>query len=258
MRMLKSLLFARVQVWELSLVAVFGLVTFLAVRPHPYPEPQSAGEIDYFRTTYGPGHHTEREEEWLIRDFFKGRRNGVFVDVGANHYERYNKTYYLETNLGWSGMAVEPQAEFAEGYRLHRPRTKLFQLFVSDTSDKEAVLYVSRTAPLAASADKAFVKQFGHPDEARTVHTITLNDLLDRQGVRHPNFVSIDIELHEPYALRGFDIDRFKPDLVCIEALLPVRQAILDYFAAHAYVAVGRYLWVDRENLYFMPLTGTR
>ena len=125
---------------------------------------------------------------------------------------------------------------------------------MSDTSDQQAVLYVSRTAPLAASADEAFVEKFGHPDEARTVHTITLNDLLQRQGVRHTDFVSIDIELHEPYALRGFDIGRFKPELVCIEALLPVRQQILNYFAAHSYVAVGRYLWVDRENLYFTPL----
>jgi hypothetical protein len=33
-----------------------------------------------------------------------------------------------------------------------------------------------------------------------------------------------------------------------------VRQAILDYFARHRYVAVGKYIWVDRENLYFMPL----
>ncbi len=68
------------------------------------------------------------------------------------------------------------------------------------------------------------------------------------------DFVSIDIELHEPQALEGFDIQRFKPSLVCIAALLPVRQQILDYFARNGYVAVGRYLWVDRENLYFTPL----
>ena len=64
----------------------------------------------------------------------------------------------------------------------------------------------------------------------------------------------MDIELHEPQALAGFDIDRFKPALVCVEGLLPVRQQILDYFAAHGYVVVGKYMWVDLENLYFEPL----
>jgi hypothetical protein len=33
-----------------------------------------------------------------------------------------------------------------------------------------------------------------------------------------------------------------------------VRQQILDYFTRHGYVLIGKYLWVDRENLYFTPL----
>jgi hypothetical protein len=68
----------------------------------------------------------------------------------------------------------------------------------------------------------------------------------------------MDIELHEPQALKGFDIDRFKPSLVCIEALLPVRQQILDYFAEHGYVVVGKYVWMDLENLYFVPRPATK
>jgi hypothetical protein len=64
----------------------------------------------------------------------------------------------------------------------------------------------------------------------------------------------MDIELAEPKALRGFDIDRFKPELVCIEAHEEVRQQILDYFARHGYVVVGRYLRADTQNLYFTPL----
>ena len=63
----------------------------------------------------------------------------------------------------------------------------------------------------------------------------------------------MDIQLLEPMALQGSTSSRFKPALVCIEALLPARQRILDYFAEHHYLVVGRYVWVDRENLYFMP-----
>ena len=244
---------ARVEVWELLLVGLLGAAAYFGLREPPDP-PQSAKEIEYFRSTYGPAHGTEREEEWLIRDFFKGRHGGFFLDVGANHYQRYNKTYYLETQQGWSGIAIEPQREFAAGFRINRPRTKFFPLFVSDRSNETARLYVLKNGPLVASADRDFVSQFGTPDEVREVPTVSLNDLLDKEGVRHVDFVSMDIELHEPYALRGFDIERFKPDMVCVEALLPVRQQILDYFAEHHYVIEGRYLWVDLENLYFRPL----
>jgi FkbM family methyltransferase len=221
------------------------------------PPVQSAYEMQFFRDRYGPDHNTEREEEWMIRDYFQDRRGGVFVDVGANHYRSANKTYYLETKLGWSGLAVEPQREFAAEYAKYRPRTKFLPFFVSDVSNETARLYVLKASSLVASSDPEFVKKFGNPDEVREVPTITLTDLLDAHGIKRVDFLSMDIELHEPRALKGFDIDRFKPSLVCIEALLPVRQQILDYFARHGYVAVGKYLWVDLENLYFAPLGQT-
>jgi hypothetical protein len=43
------------------------------------------------------------------------------------------------------------------------------------------------------------------------------------------------------------------PRLVCIEAHPQVRQPILDYFAAHDYVIVGKGLRMDTENLWFAP-----
>ena len=194
----------------------------------------------------------------MIRDYFQDRRDGMFVDVGANHYKNASKTYYLETRLGWSGLAIEPQREFGADYAKFRPRTKFWPLFVSDVSNENARLYVLKEQPMGASSDKEFVEQFGQPDEVRDVPTITLNDLLDREGIRNIDLLSMDIELHEPQALKGFDIDRFKPALVCVEGLLPVRQRILDYFAEHGYVVLGKYVWVDRENLYFAPLGATK
>jgi FkbM family methyltransferase len=223
--------------------------------PATGPAPvQSVYEMDFFRKRYGPNHHTEREEEWMIRDYFQDRRGGVFVDVGANHYRATSKTYYLETQLGWSGIAIEPQREFAADYAKHRPRTKFLPFFVSDASNETARLYIIRNMSPVASSDGEFVKKFGNPDEVRDVPTITLNDLLEAEGVTTIDFLSMDIELHEPKALRGFAISRFKPSLVCIEALLPVRQQILEYFARNGYVLVGKYVWVDLENLYFAPL----
>jgi FkbM family methyltransferase len=218
----------------------------------------SASELETFRQKYGPEHFSEREEEWLIRDFFQDRRGGVFVDIGANHYKVASKTYYLESRLGWTGIAVEPQREFGEEYVKYRPRTRFLPFFVSDASNQTAKLYLRRRKDQVASSNEAFVKTFGTPAEVRDVPTMTLDDILESEGVQKIDFLSMDIELHEPQALRGFDIERFKPSLVCVEGLLPVRQQILDYFAAHGYVVIGKYMWVDLENLYFEPLAARR
>lgn len=253
MSLLRRLLGARVDLWEVLLVAA---LVWLVLAPR-FRDPHATvtdHEIRHFERTYGPERQTEHGEEWMIRDFFGDRRGGVFVDVGANHYRHLSKTWYLERALGWSGLAVDALAEFGPDYARHRPKTRFFTFFVSDRSDASAQVFVISGNTTVASGDKAFVSQFGTPDRVDVVPTITLNDLLAAAGVTAIDFLSMDIELHEPAALRGFDIGRYRPALVCIEALLPVRQAILDYFARQGYVIEGRYLRADRENLYFRPI----
>ncbi len=201
---------------------------------------------------YGPERSSQNFEEWAIRDFFSDRRGGVFLDVGANHYQRHSNTYYLEVRLGWSGVAIEPQQEFAQDYAAYRPRTRFIAMFASDTSDEKVQLFVPENS-LVASSNRAFADSFGSRSQSREVPTTTLNVALDRTAIGHVDFMSMDIELAEPKALAGFDIERFKPALVCIEGHAEVRQQILDYFARHRYVLVGKYLRIDPHNLYFTP-----
>ena len=56
-----------------------------------HPESQALKE------KYGPHRNSYSEEEWCIRDFFNDRRDGFFVDVGANDYKVTSNTYYLDT-----------------------------------------------------------------------------------------------------------------------------------------------------------------
>jgi len=251
MKRLVPLLKARLDLWEVALL--FALF-FAALHPFRAQIETSERELAPFRERYGPDHQSENEEEWFIRDYFSDRRGGVFVDVGANHPRKFSKTWYLEKRLGWSGVAVEPLREFEAGYKTERPRTRFRRFFVSDISDAAAKLYVISGNTLVSSGDPGFTSAFGKPDRVETVSTITLNDLLTKEGVMSPDFMNIDIELHEPAALRGFHLARFKPTLVCIEALEPTRQYILDHFAKNGYVLVGKYLRADQENLYFTPL----
>jgi hypothetical protein len=68
----------------------------------------------------------------------------------------------------------------------------------------------------------------------------------------------MDIEESEPPALAGFDIERFRPELVCIEASPSIQQALLDYFTKHGYERIDRYLEADSVNWYFQPRDGSK
>ena len=237
--------------FSIILAVASSWITRIVTRPPPAPtvEPEAQPLMDKSgprRNSYGP-------EEWIVRDFFADKKDGFFVDVGANHYKITSNTYYLETSLHWSGIAIEPLTEFQADYAKFRPRTRFFPFFVSDSSNQRAKMYVLEHSTQTSSGDKTFTEQPGKKLQELEVPTITLTDLLDSEKVQHVDYMSIDIELWEPKALAGFDIERFQPKLVCIEAHQQVRQQILDYFRRHHYTVVGKYLRADVTNLYFAP-----
>lgn len=191
-------------------------------------------------------------EEVFIRDYFQDQRNGFFLDVGASHFRDRSTTHYVDVALGWSGIAIDAIAEFAEGYARHRPRTKFFAILVSDTSDENVDFYVNTDDSKKSTARRELADTFQHT-QTRKIQTTTLDDLLDSQGVKTIDLLSMDIELWEPQALAGFDIDRFKPKLVVIESHPPVRDQIYRYFAEHGYAEIDKYTKWDGSNAYFVP-----
>ena len=93
------------------LVAIIGYVGGRArteIRLRPFLSRGSV-ELQALADRFGGERNSRYGEEWIVRDFFGDQRDGVFVDVGANHFQRDSNTYFLETRLGWSGLAIEPQ-----------------------------------------------------------------------------------------------------------------------------------------------------
>jgi len=239
-----------------DLLELFFLVSFTIVATSSYCFWRAGlvPEAFWLRKTYGSSHYSRDVEELIIRDFFADRRDGFFVDVGAGDYRLNSNTFYLEERLRWQGIAIDPRHELEANYRKYRPRTRFFALFVSEVSGDRARVSVSDRVPERSSTSRESAAVQGGNIIDITVPTVTLTDLLDQQGVPQIDLLSIDVELSEPNVLAGFDIQRFKPRLVCIEAHPEVRQQILDYFARRGYVLLGRYLRADTLNLYFAPL----
>jgi FkbM family methyltransferase len=242
------------------LLTILGLVAGLALGKIAFSpkavEKSSPGQPDGMRTElerYAPKHFSERNEDVIIRHFFKDRRGGFFLDVGAYHYRDGSNTYYLDKDLDWKGIAIDANGEFALGYKQNRPRTAFYSFFVSDKSDENAEFYIVRDPGhlTKSTAVPEFVE--GRKTEEIKVPTITLNDLLAKLDVKKIDFLNLDIELWEPHALAGFDIEKYRPDLVCVEAHRQVRDQLLAYFGAHGYVRLDQYFLFDQRNWYFTP-----
>jgi len=202
-----------------------------------------------------PGTYSQGNEDLLLRRFFAGRRGGIFVDVGAGHWRDGSNTYGFERHLGWSGIAVDGLAELGDGYRSNRPGTVFLNYVVTDRSETSATFYL---AGCLSSTRKAHLASFPNVDAERApvvrVPAITLTDLLDEHGVTRVDLLSMDVEQGEPEALTGFEISRFRPGLVCVEAGTDeVREWLPPYFAGAGYERIDEYLEHDIGNWYFRP-----
>lgn len=250
----------RIYLLFLIFLVVSGLY-FVVPRPEfsfeVPPRPPKLSEkkmalLQELKTKYGPKHYSQHTEEWIIRHFFQDRENGVFLDVGANDYKKNSTTYYLDQELNWTGVAIDALSQFADDYAEFRPNTQYFTFFVSDRSDEKAKFYVVESNHRLSSAVLEVVERREHHEIE--VPTITLNDLLSELDIEKIDFLSMDIERWEPQALEGFDIEKYSPSLVCIEAHKMVKEEIIYYFASHGYARIEEYVGLDPLNWYYSPV----
>jgi FkbM family methyltransferase len=215
--------------------------------------------------TNGKKFYSQHNEELIIRHFFDDRENGFFLDVGCFKWRQLSTTYYLEEHLGWKGIGIDANDALEAGYLRHRPNTKFMNYLVTDKTGPPGTFYLALGSEGISSADDAWITKFYGAffpkKKARirevTVPTISLNDLLDQEGVTKIDFLSMDIEGHEPKALAGFDIERFRPELVCIE-WRGNEEVISAYFESHGYRRIDKYLEYDQANWYFTPKKTTQ
>jgi FkbM family methyltransferase len=242
------------------LMAVLGVACTESTPPDRVSHPQSKSEpeaVDFDDLLLnGTSEYAKEKEEPIIRHFFRDRPDGFFVDVGCFKPRFGSTTYYLESELGWRGIGVDAEKSYADAWKWVRPRSKFFPYAVTEKSGESVTFYAA--GPIAA-LDKSNIKfwEKALDREIETVEvlvpTITLDDLLDREGVKKIDFLSIDINGHEPIAMSAFDIQRFRPELVHIEVHRRNRKILAEYFEKNNYRRIDEYLEYDETNWYFTP-----
>jgi FkbM family methyltransferase len=225
------------------------------------PDPDTA-TLDDLHAAYGPSRYSQGHEETLVRAFFRDKRDGFFVDVGASHFQKDSTTFYLERELGWRGIAVDALEEFRSDYERFRPKTRFFAYYVTNESGlpRDFHVYTRDTRISSGHLEKlrALPRVKDRYIKTIQVPTTTLDRLLAAEGVSQIDFVSLDIEGSEPQALEAFDIERYRPELVCVEMQHYTREALFAFFAAHGYEAIHRYRDADPVNVYFRRSVQTR
>jgi len=174
------------------------------------------------------------------------KRNGFFIEAGANNGIRQSNTYYLEKILGWKGLLVEPLPPQADECRLNRRNSKVVNAalvrhdYPNPTVEIEAadLMSVVNDGSLDASAVEQHVArgravQRLAEERVYSVEAVSLSHLLKQNSVTHVDFFSLDVEGYEAEVLRGIDFEAVRFDHIFIETR-PENESEIDELLAAA------------------------
>jgi len=212
--------------------------------------PSPAKSLNIGRPAQNLPLHIQRDEateKKLIRDYFGNKREGVFVEVGANDpTSPESQSYHLETELGWTGLLVEPIPYLAQLARTERPKATVCECACT-APDKvgQLELLIPRTngtlvtghASLQANVDEHNYQEF----EKVSVSAVTLAELCAKHHIGAIDLLSIDVEGAELDVLLGADLKTTQPKLILLE------DKHL-YLFKHRFLVNAGYVLAQRHN----------
>lgn len=150
----------------------------------------------------------------------QGMRDGFFVEFGATDGVKFSNTYYLENELGWTGILAEPGRVWHDALTRSR-QCKIDKRCVWKESGHTVVF---NEAPVAVHST---IDQYSEQDGLAAtrkdgvkyeVETVSLNDLLTfHNAPRRIDYLSIDTEGSEVDILSALDFDKWDIRFITVE-----------------------------------------
>lgn len=172
----------------------------------------------------------------------------TYMDVGAAYPVRGNNTYLLYTT-GARGVLVEPNPALAEQLRSKRPGDIVVEAGIGVTAAVEADYYeIKGNAMLNTfSPEQVAHLQRGQAESvvARVVKMplLNINRVIQEHLGKAPDLLSTDVEGLDDAIIRTLDLSRFRPAVICAEAIPTMKSGRLSrttrYLASKGYIPRG-------------------
>lgn len=185
--------------------------------------------------------YSQYGEEQTIDQFFRGRKNGFLVDVGAMDGITYSNSRYLIESHGWGGVLVEPHPEYFKKLKsLYAGSDRvLLKQCGCFNEEREADFF------LYAEGKDACVSTISHNFKQRVINAhgdrfaerpikIQLKTLDSIMPEREIDFLSIDCEGVDMEVLQSNDWSKKRPQLVCVECSMEM-QTLIDFMLSVNY-----------------------
>ena len=187
---------------------------------------------------------SQYDEEIILWRFFKNKRRGFLVDVGAADGVRYSNSRYLIKFFDWNGILIEPHPEFQKHLHSIYAKSKNVHLcnyaVANKTQTSNFYMYGKDKHAQVSTLSDEFKQRVIHTHgdkylEPIKVETMPLKKLLvEYNSPDKIDFMSIDCEGSDMEVLQSMDWVRFEVNLVCIEHSMD-KTMLMEYMNSIGY-----------------------
>ena len=186
-----------------------------------------------------------------VIEFYKYKKNGYFVDIGAYDGVDLSNTYVLETNFSWKGICVEPMPSEFSKLVLNRSKSICEQKVVYSTSDLSLPFDIANNLTMLSGLTDTMNCHKSFVEANKTtiqVTSISLQDLLEKHNA--PNFIeylSLDAAGSEWSILSSFDFRNYAFGLIHVQHnfIEPARSSIRTLLQSNGYEFIKENKWDD-------------
>lgn len=168
-----------------------------------------------------------QQDKWLYENHFKDKKDGVFLEIGADDGIDKSNTKFFE-DIGWKGMCIEPSPK--RFLLLENNRNCICENYaISDTIGEVEFMDISGWGKGLSGIVEKYNQQHKrrielevrHPEnkgsEIVRVKTELLNNLLEKHQLNQIDFCTIDTEGGEYDILKTIDFDKYNIKIILVE-----------------------------------------
>jgi FkbM family methyltransferase len=170
------------------------------------------------------------QDVYYIENISKYKRNGIFLDIGANDGIYTSNTAKLEFEYGWSGICIEANSDLIPELIKNRPNSKIvnsavwssntnliFEIPESNYKDIKGNL-LSRISGIPGN-EKHFKNHFNSNVKTVNLSAKTVTEILEGI-IKFPitiDYMSLDVEGAELEVLKGIDFNKIEIKFMTVE-----------------------------------------
>jgi FkbM family methyltransferase len=162
-------------------------------------------------------------DKYISETFFKNKKDGYFVDIGAHDGISGNNTFYFE-NAGWNGICFEPIPEVFQKLKENR-KCLLKNKALSDIEGTEQFFLIEGYSEMLSGLVKEYpdqhiirinneIQQHNQSFDYIDVNSSIFNKEVDRTDI---DLLSIDTEGAEFTILKTIDFQKYNINVMVIE-----------------------------------------